>query len=207
MGENDVVTPTEFNRLESEVSRLGDIVDKFSGSMQELTLAIRDNIKDSDNLQKGQEFHRSEFDKLWGIVSTQGKDIDTAHGKIRSGKLAAVCTWTVSVFFLALMQGLIVWWGSNFVERADRDHDLLVQLSTNQNYILRWIQSHEKRNTSSWYEHESRDGGEYMAPPQEPNTTYKFLPYPRTPLERQPTQHELYPKWSLRRTVDLQPKI
>lgn len=207
MGEDDVVTPPEFNQLKSEVSSLSDNVKEFARQMQELTLAIRDNIKDSDNLKTGQEFHRQEFDKLWGIVSTNIKDTDNAHSTIRSHKLAAICTWTVSVFFITMMQGLIVWWASSFVNRADADHDLLVQLSTNQSYILRWIQNHEKRNSSSWYEHQPRNDGESMAPPQEPNATFKFLPDIRTPLETKPAKHELYSEWSVYSPVDIQPTL
>jgi hypothetical protein len=176
----------------TQFAELRDIVKQLADTVSDLNISLRDHGKDNEALNQRMTCLKEDNLELWRQVNKNTDDVNSAHGKLRAYKLAGIVGWTVSMAMGSILYGMVVWYISSFVARADSDHDLLVRGLTNQEYILRWIQQHEKRNSTSYNDLQPRDGWEHLPPPSGSDTTYPVLPFPRTPLEEQPEKPELH---------------
>lgn len=176
----------------TQFAELRDIVKQLTDAVSDLNIGLRDHSRDNEALAgKITELKENNIE-LWRQVKDNTDDVNLAHGKLRAYKLAGFVGWTVTVALGSILYGMVVWYISSFVARADSDHDLLVRGLTNQEYILRWIQQHEKRNSTSYNDLQPRDGWEPLPPPSGSDTAYPVLPFPRTPMEEQPEKPELH---------------
>lgn len=191
----------------TQFAELRDIVKQLTDAVSDLNIGLRDHSRDNEALAgKITELKENNIE-LWRQVKDNTDDVNLAHGKLRAYKLAGFVGWTVTVALGSILYGMVVWYISSFVSRADADHDLLVRGLTNQEYILRWIQQHEKRNSTSYNELQPRDSWEHLPPQDGSETAYPVLPFPGTPLEKQPAWTELHPNWKLPLPVHDEPTV
>lgn len=82
---------------------------------------------------------RSRLDLLEAVVDLQNKNYaiesrivaveERFIGLVNSVKVSL----TVAIFFFSIAQGMAIWYMQKFVDRADADHDVLVQIATEAN--------------------------------------------------------------------------
>lgn len=151
--DQDVVTQAEFVELRTVVGGIKEAVQDVKLLQQQQTAVLNtlsNNLVELTAIKNvlDKQLNNTDIKDVWTTVNQQGLDINEAHSAIRAEEKSKVRVTAVLVFCFALVQGGAAWYFKGFTDRANRDHDLLMQTVT----TLTQLQSdyyYEKRLTLS----------------------------------------------------------